>query len=256
MRRRRRRAPPSRRSISPTSRRASRRRSPAASRCCSRCTASRARTIAAIGIDTALEQLDPANRDERARVPVARRGFEAVLIDNRLDLSGRLVVPRVDRREAVGLRLRSRGRDRRSRAAHRADDRDHGNCRSAIRAAATIFRELDLTLEPGRVYRLTGANGAGKTTLFRLLAGVLAPVGRHDRRSTAHPMRRGARGNRIFALAAQNPDHQWCGATLAEDLARRRRALARYPEIAFPDRRGAGRARRPSRRPLARPAPL
>jgi energy-coupling factor transporter ATP-binding protein EcfA2 len=42
-------------------------------------------------------------------------------------------------------------------------------------------------------------------------------------------------GNRVFALAAQNPDHQWCGATLAEDISRRRRALARYPEIAIPD---------------------
>src|SRR5262249_40842900 len=42
-------------------------------------------------------------------------------------------------------------------------------------------------------------------------------------------------GNRAFALAAQNPDHQWCGATLTEDLARRRRALARYPEITAPD---------------------
>jgi energy-coupling factor transport system ATP-binding protein len=34
-------------------------------------------------------------------------------------------------------------------------------------------------------------------------------------------------GNRIFALAAQNPDHQWCGATLREDALRRRAALAR-----------------------------
>jgi energy-coupling factor transport system ATP-binding protein len=32
----------------------------------------------------------------------------------------------------------------------------------------------------------------------------------------------------VFALATQNPDHQWCGATLAEDLARRRRALAAH----------------------------
>src|SRR5206468_3592737 len=40
---------------------------------------------------------------------------------------------------------------------------------------------------------------------------------------------------RIFALATQNPDHQWCGATLAEDLARRRGVLARYPDIIVPD---------------------
>jgi energy-coupling factor transport system ATP-binding protein len=38
----------------------------------------------------------------------------------------------------------------------------------------------------------------------------------------------------MFALAAQNPDHQWCGTTLWEDLARRRRALAGYREFRPP----------------------
>jgi ATPase subunit of ABC transporter with duplicated ATPase domains len=41
-------------------------------------------------------------------------------------------------------------------------------------------------------------------------------------------------GNRAFALATQNPDHQWCGATLAEDLARRHKALAGYREFLPP----------------------
>ena len=99
-------------------------------------------------------------------------------------------------------------------------------------AGREIFRNVDLTLEPA-IYRLTGANGAGKTTLFRLLAGVLAPSsGAIDLDGRTYAPWRS--GNRIFALAAQNPDHQWCGATLADDLARRRRALARYPEIRFP----------------------
>src|SRR5947207_1119193 len=87
-------------------------------------------------------------------------------------------------------------------------------------------------LEPG-VYRLTGPNGAGKTTLFKLLAGVLAPLAGNvtlDGRRYA-PWRD---GNRIFAFATQNPDHQWCGATLGEDLARRRKALARHRDIALP----------------------
>ena len=42
-------------------------------------------------------------------------------------------------------------------------------------------------------------------------------------------------GNRVFAFATQNPDHQWCGATLAEDLARRRAALARHAITLPPD---------------------
>ena len=42
-------------------------------------------------------------------------------------------------------------------------------------------------------------------------------------------------GNRLFALATQNPDHQWCGATLAEDAARRRAALARHGIVAPTD---------------------
>ena len=90
-----------------------------------------------------------------------------------------------------------------------------------------IFRDVDLLLEPGRAYRLTGPNGAGKTTLFKLLAGVLAPTAGALTLDGA-PYAPWRTGNRIFALATQNPDHQWCGATLAEDLARRRSALARH----------------------------
>jgi energy-coupling factor transporter ATP-binding protein EcfA2 len=91
-----------------------------------------------------------------------------------------------------------------------------------------------VTLEPGRAYRLTGPNGAGKTTLFKLLAGVLAPTSGAISLDgvTYAPWRT---GNRVFALAAQNPDHQWCGATLAEDLARRRVALARHKINLPPD---------------------
>jgi energy-coupling factor transport system ATP-binding protein len=46
-------------------------------------------------------------------------------------------------------------------------------------------------------------------------------------------------GNRVFAFATQNPDHQWCGATLAEDTARRRAALERHG-IAAPDDAAVG----------------
>ena len=95
-----------------------------------------------------------------------------------------------------------------------------------------IFRGVDLSLAPGRAYRLAGPNGAGKTTLFKLLVGVLAPARGTILLDGASYAPRN--GNRVFALAAQNPDHQWCGTTLAEDLARRRKALAGYREIPLP----------------------
>lgn len=38
-----------------------------------------------------------------------------------------------------------------------------------------LFRGLSLTLEPGRVYALTGPSGSGKSTLLSILAGWMPP---------------------------------------------------------------------------------
>ena len=38
-----------------------------------------------------------------------------------------------------------------------------------------LFRNLDLTLEPGKVHGLLGKNGTGKSTLLKLITGVLFP---------------------------------------------------------------------------------
>ena len=40
----------------------------------------------------------------------------------------------------------------------------------------TLFRDTNLTLEPGAIYGLLGLNGAGKSTLLRLIAGLLFPA--------------------------------------------------------------------------------
>src|SRR5262249_49813938 len=93
-----------------------------------------------------------------------------------------------------------------------------------------IFRELSLSLRPGAAYRLIGSNGAGKTTFLKILVGVLRPT-RGAILLDAVPYQPRRNGNAVFALATQNPDHQWCGATLAEDLARRRRVLGTAREI-------------------------
>jgi energy-coupling factor transporter ATP-binding protein EcfA2 len=184
----------------------------------------------AVGIDTALEQLDPANRATSIDFLSSQDGFDAVLVDNRIDrLEGWSRREMKSETTAFPCDL----------AAVIADLAPRWAPAIAINglsfrypAGREIFRAFDLTLEPG-IHRLTGANGAGKTTLFRLLAGVLKPSAGTIRRD-GKPYAPWRSGNRVFALAAQNPDHQWCGATLAEDLARRRHALTRYPEIVIP----------------------
>ena len=40
----------------------------------------------------------------------------------------------------------------------------------------TVFRQLHLALEPGRIYGLLGKNAAGKSTLLRLMSGLLFPT--------------------------------------------------------------------------------
>jgi len=44
------------------------------------------------------------------------------------------------------------------------------------RGERTLFRQLDLVLDPGAVVWLRGRNGRGKTSLLRLLAGLATPA--------------------------------------------------------------------------------
>ena len=44
------------------------------------------------------------------------------------------------------------------------------------RGERTLFRGLELTLQPGEIVWLRGRNGRGKTTLLRLLAGLATPA--------------------------------------------------------------------------------
>ena len=41
----------------------------------------------------------------------------------------------------------------------------------------TVFRDLNLSFQPGAIHGVLGQNGAGKTTLLNLLAGVSRPSG-------------------------------------------------------------------------------
>ena len=183
-----------------------------------------------IGIDTALEQLDPANRD-RALAYLSQGDFTAALIDNRLDGPPGWSTGECSGGPAFACDLAAATRDLKPRGAPAiAID----NLSFSYPRGREIFRNASVSLEPAQTYRLIGPNGAGKTTLFKLLAGVLAPASGAITLN-GEPYAPWREGNRIFALAAQNPDHQWCGATLGEDVSRRRHALARYDEIAVPD---------------------
>jgi energy-coupling factor transport system ATP-binding protein len=188
----------------------------------------------AIAVDTALEQLDGANR--ASALAYLGRGddfeFNVALIDNRLDFA--LAQWSCSEQKAeqpeypcdlAALANALGPHQARAIAVH--------DLHFGYRQGRTIFQDADLTFEPGTAHRLLGPNGAGKTTLLKLLVGVLKPLSGcmslHG--ENYEPART---GNRAIALATQNPDHQWCGATLREDIARRRSALAACTMTALP----------------------
>jgi energy-coupling factor transporter ATP-binding protein EcfA2 len=180
----------------------------------------------AIAVDTALEQLDGPNRT--SALAYLERGedfhFNVVLIDNRIE---------------PPLANWSRREQKPEHPAYICDFPALADALVPQKASAITIRDLhfgyrpgraifagtNLTLEPGTAHRLLGPNGAGKTTLLKILVGVLRPLaGRILLDDEIYePWRT---GNRAFALATQNPDHQWCGATLHSDIARRRSVLA------------------------------
>ena len=45
-----------------------------------------------------------------------------------------------------------------------------------VRGRRSLFKSLDLLVQPGHLLRLQGANGAGKTSLLRMICGLLAPA--------------------------------------------------------------------------------
>jgi energy-coupling factor transporter ATP-binding protein EcfA2 len=175
-----------------------------------------------IGIDTALEQLDAVNRASALGF-LTSDDVDALLIDNRIDgLQGWTRIESTGATGAFSCDLTAFGTHQPPQAAPTISVE---RLSFRYRTGRDIFRHVDLALSPGHAYRLTGPNGAGKTTLFKLLAGVLVPAAGRIALD-GEPYAPWREGNRIFAYATQNPDHQWCGATLAEDLTRRRSALA------------------------------
>src|SRR5437588_1078938 len=131
-------------------------------------------SYATIGIDTALEQLDPDNRN-RALAYLSRgasRHFTAVLTDNRLEhVAGAMVRELTNTSNEFACDLVNLAHP----AARNPLMITVQGLSFRYPGARDIFRNANAMLEPGHAYRLTGVNGAGKTTFMKLLAGVLAP---------------------------------------------------------------------------------
>ena len=218
---------------------ASRRRCPAANRCCSRCTASRCRAYRALAIDTALEQLDQANRAAALDYldPRRQQVGEVVLIDNRLPPPlTRLVRPPSCRRSRSDFACDLAQLIADAPPCDGAADRDVRGLDFGYRNGKTdLPRRRRRARRRARPIASPAPTAPARPRCLKLLVGVLVPIGGEIMRS-AGPYRPWRDGNRAIALATQNPDHQWCGATLREDLARRRTAFV-HGETA---RRGRG----------------
>lgn len=85
------------------------------------------------------------------------------------------------------------------------------------RRGATVFRNLNLRLESGRIYRLVGPNGSGKSTLARLLTGVLRPT-HGEIRVNGKMFDSYSRPGTLARLHFQSPDSQLFESTVSDEL--------------------------------------
>lgn len=191
-----------------------------------------------IALDAALEQLDPGNR-AAALAWLDSGAFDVLLVDNR-------VAPAGWRQQACAATGTAFAIDWPALAAaimpQRAPIVAIADLSFAYPKGRQIFTGASVTLEPGMAHRLSGANGAGKSTLLKLLVGALVPHA-GDIRLDGAPYKPWQDGNQALAMATQNPDQQWCGATLREDMMRRRRALRGGGVAAMEDTRLSSLAR-------------
>lgn len=83
-----------------------------------------------------------------------------------------------------------------------------------------VFDGLDLTIEEGEFVAILGHNGSGKSTLSKLLVGLEAPDageiwmgGMRSSEETIDEIRK------QVSIVFQNPDNQFVGSTVADDIA-------------------------------------
>ncbi|GBU10926.1 energy-coupling factor transporter ATP-binding protein EcfA1 [Erysipelotrichaceae bacterium] len=86
-----------------------------------------------------------------------------------------------------------------------------------------LFENFNLTLKKGEYIAIVGANGSGKTTLSRILCGILLPdVGSVSIDGAVFSKEAQAeiiQIRRKISVVLQNPEDQFVGSTVAEDIA-------------------------------------
>lgn len=179
----------------------------------------------AVGIDTALEQLDPTNRTKVlsyiSNLPTEDRFF--VLIDNRIEDDIRTSANNISlpKSNLFTLDIKEFKELIPSQSAPTIEIR---NLDFSYDLSTRIFESASTVLEGGTGYRLRGDNGTGKSTFLKILTGVL-PSRAETIFIDDYPYQPNKDGNLLIALSMQNPDDQWAGISIQKDIECKLKAL-------------------------------
>ncbi len=174
--------------------------------------------VSALGVDTALEQLD-ANRRELLLdylLDYVSNGASCALIDNRLPTEWNPNATRILKQGKGSFPLQIRDIADELRPIVAPEIVIHDLTFSYPRSE-TVFESVCLRLYGGNTYRFRGPNGAGKSTLLKIVCGVLA-VNKNAIKVDGQPYDPYRSGNQLFALAMQNSDDQWVAPTFLTDF--------------------------------------
>jgi energy-coupling factor transporter ATP-binding protein EcfA2 len=187
-----------------------------------------------LGIDSALEHLDPTNRRITLEylLSLASKGRRCILVDNRWpDEMGALpttLLTTENKPFPLRLDMLAAACPKRVAPTIEVDD-----LKFFFVPRIPVLAGVSFAIHGGQAYRLYGANGSGKSTFLKLLTGVLSPVA-DCLYLDGKPYTPRTGGNEVIALATQDPDHQWVATTIEMDLQLRLKAFKgrRYASVA------------------------
>lgn len=85
-----------------------------------------------------------------------------------------------------------------------------------LRSSQAVIKAVSFTADAGEWLAIVGMSGSGKTTLAKLLAGLLTPA-KGEIRIDGQPVQSSAA--KRSGIVFQNPEHQFIGATVQDDIA-------------------------------------